>query len=381
MGKVKFNIKKMVRPVCEDFEPYIAGKPVETLRRELGLKKVIKLASNENPLGPSQCAVSAMKKALKDVYYYPDSNCFELKEAISKKFGVNFSQITVGNGSDEIIELVAKVFFHPTDEVVISERSFIRYQMAGLLMNCRLITVPMKNFVHDLRAMANAVTERTKAVFIANPNNPTGTYNTKTELEEFLENVKKKRVDNSPIIVLDEAYYEYARSQKDYPESLTYLKDFPNLIILRTFSKVYGLAGLRIGYAFASDKIVDYIERVRPPFNVNLLGQIAALVSLGDSRQVAKGAALAEKGKKYFYAELKKLGIPYVASAANFVLIDVSPFRGSEIFNKLLRAGVIVRAVDEYGLPNHIRVTVGLEEQNRYFFESFSSVMKKPEAE
>src|SRR5271157_4914188 len=182
-----------------------------------------------------------MKKAMSEVFYYPDSNSYKLKKAISEKFGVGTSEITLGNGSDEIIELIAKVFFHPADEVVISEHSFIRYQMAGLLMDSRLITVPMKNYTHNLAAMADVVTERTKAVFIANPNNPTGTYNTTLELAGFLKKVQEKRNENPPIVVLDEAYYEYARTEKEYPESLEYLKDFPNLIILRTFSKVYGL--------------------------------------------------------------------------------------------------------------------------------------------
>ena len=380
MSKIKFDIKKMIRPGCEDFEPYVAGKPVETIKRELGLKNVMKLASNENPLGPSRYAVAALKKALTQVFYYPDSNCYELKKAVSEKFGVKPSQITIGNGSDEIIELIAKVFFHPTDEVVISERSFVRYEMAGLLMGCRLITIPMKKYTHDLAAMANAVTDRTKAVFIANPNNPTGTYNKAAELEEFLKKVNERRGENPPIIVLDEAYYEYARPEKDYPESLKYLKDFPNIIILRTFSKVYGLAGLRIGYGFSSETIIDYIERVRPPFNVNLLGQIAALVSLKDNAQVKRGVSLSQKGKKYFYRELFKMKIPCVPSAANFVLIDVNPYNGRDIFKELLKKGVIVRSMDEYDLPNFIRVTIGLDEQNRFFFKALSEVMKKSEA-
>ncbi len=374
MNKINFDIKKMIRPGCDEFEPYVAGKPVETLRRELGLKKIIKLASNENALGPSKRSISAIKKYANKVFYYPDSNCFELKRAISKKFGMNSSQITIGNGSDELIELIAKTFFHPTDEIVISEKSFVRYQMAGLLMNCRLVTVPMKNYTHNLKAMAEAVNEKTKAVFIANPNNPTGTYNTERELEEFLITVSSK-TENAPLVVLDEAYYEFARKEKGYPEFIKYLKNFPNLIILRTFSKIYGLAGLRIGYGFSSEKIIDYIERLRPPFNVNLLGQIAALVSLGDKKQVGRGTALVSTGKKYFYQELDKMNIPHVPSSANFVMIDVSPRKGAEVFNKLLREGVIVRALDEYELPNHIRVTIGLKEENAYFFKSFRKVL------
>lgn len=377
MSEIKFNIKEMIRSNCEGFEPYVAGRPIEAIKKEFNLNKVIKLASNENPLGPSKFALSVMKKVLDKVYFYPDSNSFELKQAISNKYDMPCSQITVGAGSDEIIELIAKVFFHPADEIVISEHAFIRYQMAGLLMGCKLIIVPMKEYTHDLAAMAEAVTERTKAIFIANPNNPTGTYNVSEEFETFLHDVKARSAGNAPLVVVDEAYYEYAKDEKDYPETIGYIKNFPNLIILRTFSKIYGLAGLRVGYGFASEDVIDYIERVRPPFNVNLIAQVAAAVSLEDEGQVLKSLSLSEEGKKYFYSELKDLGVSYVPSAANFVLIDVSPRKGSDVFKSLLKSGVIVRAMDEYNFPNHIRVTVGLPGENKEFFHCFKEIIKK----
>jgi histidinol-phosphate aminotransferase len=368
----------MIRSNCAGFEPYVAGKPVETIKRELGLKKVVKLASNENPMGPSPKALAAVKKAMSDMYFYPDSNSWELKQALAKKFRLKPGNILLGCGSDEIIELIARLFFRVSDDIIASEHAFVRYQMAGKLMNCTVRTVPMKNYTHDLSAMAAAMTVRTKAIFICNPNNPTGTYNTKKELEAFLNTVEEKSVDGAPpLVIMDEAYYEYARGEKDYPETINYLSRYPNLVILRTFSKVYGLAGLRVGYGFASAEIVDYIDRIRPPFNVNLLAQRAAVASLEDKDQVKRSMAVIKEGKKYLYAELKKLGLPFVPTASNFILIDLSPALGSEVFKKMLRCGVIVRAMDEYSYPNHIRVTLGLPSENRLFISSLKKVLKK----
>ena len=377
MEKQKIEIKKMIRPCCAEFEPYIAGKPVETIKRELGLKKVIKLASNENPLGPSKKALTAIKSALKNIFYYPDSNSFGLKEAISRKFGMKSENIMVGAGSDEIIELIAKLFFNPEDEIIISDHAFIRYKMAGKLMNSKVINVPMKNYKHDLDAMADAVNGNTKAIFIANPNNPTGTYNTKAEFDAFINRLISYSLALPPLVIMDEAYYEYARSEKDYPETLDYLAKYPNLVILRTFSKVYALAGLRAGYGFASKDIIDYIDRIRPPFNLNSLVQVAGAASLCDVSQLKKGTNLVIKGKTALYKELKKLGIPYIPSAANFILMEIRPFSGKEVFEKLLRLGVIVRAMDEYDLPNFVRVSIGLPEENKTFINAVKQLLKK----
>ena len=373
MGKIE--IEKMIRPCCSGFEPYIAGKPVETIKRELGLKKVIKLASNENPLGPSKKAVAAMKAALDKVFYYPDSNSFELKAAIGRKFGVKPGNVLVGAGSDEIIELIAKLFFGPEDEIIISDHSFIRYKMAGKLMNSTVISVPMKNYKHDLEAMADAVNGSTKAIFIANPNNPTGTYNTKYEFEALLARISAYSLERPPLIIMDEAYYEYARLEKDYPETLKYLEKYPNLVILRTFSKVYALAGMRAGYGFAAAEIVDYVDRIRPPFNLNSLVQAAGAASLADAEQVKKGTALVKKEKALMYKELKKLGIAFVPSAGNFILMEIKPFTGQEAFGKLLRLGVIVRGMDEYEFPNFVRVSIGLPSENRMFIEAVKKML------
>jgi len=367
----KINIKKMIRPNCAGFEPYVAGRPVETIKRELGLKKVVKLASNENPLGPSKKAVEAIKRAASSVFYYPDSNSWKLKKALSVKYGIETSKIMLGAGSDELIELIAKLFFKPGDEIVVSDHAFIRYKMAGELMGSKVVSVPMKDFTHDLKAMAEAVNKKTKAVFIANPNNPTGTYNSTAEFESFMKKVSRF----SPLVVMDEAYYEFASVNKDYPQTQKYLSRYPNLIILRTFSKVYALAGLRVGYGFAGGDIVDYIERIRPPFNISSVAQAAAEASLSDKTQVSRGIKLVEQGKKFICSELDKLGVPYINSAANFLLLDIAPLKGREAFQSLLKKGVIARAMDEYDMPDFIRVSVGLEPENRMFIKAFKALL------
>jgi histidinol-phosphate aminotransferase len=368
----KFDIKNYVRKECRDFEPYVAGKPVETIKRELGLKKVVKLASNENPLGPSPKAVRAIKESADKVYFYPDSNSWELKQAVSRMFKLDSAQVILGSGSDELIEDIAKTFFSRGDEIVISEHAFVQYNRAGALMGCRLVKVPMVGLRHDLRGMLEAVTKRTKAVFIANPNNPTGTYNTKAEIDRFLKGLNKMGV--SPLVVFDEAYFEFARVNRDYPNSVSYLESFPNLIILRTFSKIYGLAGLRVGYGFASKDVVDYINRVRLPFNVSVPAQKAAVASLADKNQVVRSVKLVKEQKMFLYNEFKKMNVPYVPSAGNFILVDVSPMKGSDVFKQLLKLGVIVRAMDEYNLPGMVRVSIGLGEENKMFIRALKKV-------
>ncbi len=375
MNKIK--IADYVRPESSKFEPYIAGRPVSQIKRELGLKKVVKLASNENPLGPSRAAITAIKNAARESYFYPDGNSFLLKQAIAEKFDIPVSQIILGAGSDEIIELLAKTFFKPTDEIVVSQYAFIRYKMAGDLMGCRVVTVPMKNYRHDLPAMLQAVTKRTKAVFIANPNNPTGTYNSARELEAFLKGLSKKFGAHAPLVVLDEAYYEFSSINPDYPQSMEYLEQYQNLVITRTFSKVYGLAGIRVGYGFASSEIAGFIDRVRPPFNINSAAQAAAVASLKDSGQVTKSVRLVEQQKKVLYSAFLKLGIEYIPSAGNFMLFRSKPYGSSELFKLLLKKGVIVRAMDEYCLPDWVRVSVGLPSENAFFISKLKQLFKE----
>lgn len=369
------NIEKLIRPCVKNFAPYIAGRPVEAVKKQFNLKKVIKLASNENPLGPSREAVNAIVRNINNIHLYPDSDSFELRTAIAKKYKLPVENILVGGGSDEIIEIIAKTFFVPSDEIIVSKHAFIRYKMAGDLMSSEVIEVPMKNFTHDLVAMAKAVTKKTKAIFVANPNNPTGTYNTKQEFDCFLSQLLT--FNSQLLIVVDEAYYEYARINADYPDTIKYLKKYSNLIILRTFSKIYGLAGLRLGYAFASEPIVKELNKIRPPFNVSYPAQLGGVAALSDEKHLKKSVEMVESGKLYIYDELDKIGVSYIRSATNFILIDVSPQKGTVLFNKLLRQGVIVRAMDEYGLPNHIRVTVGLSDENKKFIKELKRCLKK----
>ncbi len=416
----KKDIKELVRKEVFSFQPYIPGKPIAELERELRqkgvkVKNIIKLASNENPLGPSKKAISALERSAKNIYFYPESSCPELRKKLAKKLQVKPENLIFGNGSDEIIELIGKVFLNPEDEIIVSEHAFIRYQMAGDLMGSKVVTVPMTpypfviansslviatptaslceakrwgvaislgtgsvkqsrfskgvGFTHDLVAMAQAVTPKTKAIFIANPNNPTGTYNTADEMESFF-----NHLSTMPLVIIDEAYYEYAKGEKDYPDTLKYFRGGKNIIILRTFSKIYGLAGLRIGYGIAKKEIIDFLERIRPPFNVNSLAQEAALASLDDGEQIKKSIQLVKEGKKYLYQELKKLGLNYVPSAANFILIEMKK-EGKKVFTELLEQGVIVRAMEEYGFPEYIRVTIGLPEENRKFIQALKKVI------
>lgn len=381
-------IEKLVRKEILGFQPYVPGKPVGEVRRELGIKgKIIKLASNENPGGPSQEVVKAMKKSLAGVNRYPDGSSHLLRKAIAIRCGVSDGEIILGSGVDEIIELIGKTFFDPSDEVIVSEHAFIRYRMAAELMGCRVVNVPMKGYRHDLIAMAGAVTKKTKAIFIANPNNPTGTYNTSDEIKEFLAGVSDARgganAGTLPLVIFDEAYYEYARAEKGYPDTIEIYKKkvYPNLIIMRTFSKIYSLAGLRVGWAVANREIIDFLDRARPPFNVNSVAQAGAMASLKNfarnRKRLHQAVSAVREGREYLYRELEKSGFPFVSSAANFVLVDVSPRKGKEVFNLLLKKGIIVRSVDEYGFPNHIRVTVGAADENRTFIRKIKEIQRE----
>lgn len=363
--------KNFVRKNVLNFQPYIPGKPMEDVKREFKLKEVIKLASNENPLGPSPKAVSAIKKVLNKINIYPDGYCFDLRKKVAKIYNVSENQIIFGSGIDEIIELLGKTFLNPEDEIVVSEHAFIRYKMAGDLMGCKVVELPMKNYKHDLSAMAEAVTEKTKIVFIANPNNPTGTYNTKNEFEQYFS--KLSTLNSQPLTFIDEAYSEYVE-EKDYPSGMEYLKKGLNVLFARTFSKIYGLAGLRIGYGISSEETISYIERIRPPFNVSSIAQVAAAAALDDKTHVKKSREMVLKQKKYLYKELDKIGLEYIPSAANFILINVKT-AGKVIFDKLLRKGIIVRAMEEYGFNNFIRVTIGLPSENKKFLKELKGII------
>jgi len=374
------NSDALLRPEIAHFEPYLPGRSLESVRRELGLKKIIKLASNENPLGPSAKALKAIQKAGKTLFRYPDGASTVLRLALAEQADVSAESVIVGAGSDEIIELLGKTFLNPGDSIIVSEHAFVRYQMAAEMMGAEAIAVPMKKLTHDLSAMVQAIRPDTKMIFIANPNNPTGTYNTQAELVELLQLVSKQnKLRPVPVIVIvDEAYYEYAKVlASDYPDTLTLQKEFWNLMVIRTFSKAYGLAGLRVGYGFAEASLIRAMDRVRPPFNVSLAGQEGALAALADQAHVRKSVQMVIQERKKMLTALEVLGVPVVPSVGNFFLMGVAPHRGQFIFEQFLKKGIIVRAMQEYGFPQHIRVTIGLPQENQLFLNALKEILQK----
>jgi histidinol-phosphate aminotransferase len=351
-------------------KPYVPGKPIEEARRELGLKDVIKLASNENCLGPSPKALAAIRRDLGKINRYPDSASFYLKKRLARHLGVKEDELVTGNGSDEIIVLALRAFVGSDDEVVVAKPTFLIYEIASQVQSAAIKTVPLKNELkYDLDAMRDAITDRTKIIFIANPDNPTGTYVRRDALDRFV-----KAVPESVIIFLDEAYFEFAKfSFKDYPNGLDYL-EMPNIVVARSFSKAYGLAGLRIGYGVSNHEIISYMERVREPFNVNLLAQAAAVAALDDKGFLERTLKHVGEEKRLLYSALDDMGLRYVPSATNFVLIDVES-DARKIAGILLKKGVIVRDMKAWGLDAYIRVTIGTSKENRKFIKALKEAM------
>ena len=350
-----------------DLVSYVPGKPIEDVARDLGLEpsQIVKLASNENPLGPSPIAVKAMQEALLKAHFYPDGGGFHLRTGIAQKFGLHIDNVMLGNGSNEIIEFLGHAFLRPGDNIVTAEHAFVVYKIMAKLFGAETVEVPDPNLTHDLPAMAAAINDRTKLVYIANPNNPTGTMVGEDELDRFIDHVPK-----NVVIALDEAYYEFL---PEPPDTLKYLQGHPNVIALRTFSKIQGLAGLRIGYGLAHADLIRLLHKTRQPFNVNSIAQIGALAGLHDDKHQAKTREVIRQGREFLEAEFRKRNLEYVPSVANFVLVKVG--KGKEVFQKLLKRGMIVRAMDEYKLPEWIRVSVGTPEQNRRFFEDLDQVL------
>jgi len=344
--------------------PYQPGKPTSELARELGLEEstIVKLASNENPLGVSPKAAQAMRAVMDGLSRYPDGNGFELKQALSRKFGVAMDGIVLGNGSNDVLELAARSFLSPGQSAVYSEHAFAVYPLAVQAVGAQGIAVPARNFGHDLAAMAAAVRTDTRLVFIANPNNPTGTFIEGIVLEKFIAGLSA-----DVLVVLDEAYTEYLRPDFRY-DSIGWLKKYPNLLITRTFSKVYGLAGLRVGYALGAPGVADLMNRVRQPFNVNSLSLAAAAAALGDEAFIRDSYELNCRGMDQIVSGLGKLGLKHIPSYGNFVTFEVP--RAGEVFQKLLRLGVIVRPIASYGMPGHLRVSIGLESENARFLDA-----------
>jgi histidinol-phosphate aminotransferase len=339
---------------------------------------MIKLASNENPLGPSPRALAAMRRVGKKVLLYPDGASVSLRRALARQAGLSEDRVIVGAGSDELIELLGKTFLGPRDSIVVSEHAFTRYRMAAELMGAGVLSVPMRHYTHDLAAMAGAIRASTKLLFIANPNNPTGTGNTQRELQGLLARVSllNKRRPKPVLVIVDEAYYDYAEAlMGDYPDTLKLQKEFPFLVILRTFSKAHALAGLRVGYGLADPQIIRAIDRARPPFNVSVLGQAGAEASLQDKAQIRRAVRLVISGRRQVLPALAKLGVAAIPSVGNFILLDVSPKSGRAVFNSLMKRGIIVRSMEEYGFPKHIRVTYGLAAENRAFLRALKEVL------
>ncbi|MBL8447386.1 MAG: histidinol-phosphate transaminase [Zoogloeaceae bacterium] len=349
--------------------PYQPGKPISELVRELGIPagNIVKLASNENPLGMSIAARDAVRRCLGDVPRYPDGNGFALKQALSRRFGVDASQIVLGNGSNDVLDMAARAFLNGETSAVFSRYAFAVYPLATQTVGARGIEVPARDFGHDLKAMARAIQPDTRVIFIANPNNPTGTFLPGAAVREFL-----MEVPGDVLVVLDEAYTEYLGPADAY-DAISWLDEFPNLLISRTFSKAYGLAGLRVGYGLGHPEVIDLLNRVRQPFNVSVLGLVAAEASLDDLEFIAKSAELNRRGMAQILAGLAELGLESIPSAGNFVTLRVG--NAAAVNSRLLRQGVIVRPIAGYGLPDWLRVSIGLPEENTRFLAALRSAL------
>jgi histidinol-phosphate aminotransferase len=353
--------------------PYQAGKPISEVAREFGLDeaKIVKLASNENPLGMSESAKQAMVNAFTDIGRYPDANGFELKAAISAKYDVPADWITLGNGSNDILELAAHALVQPRQSIMYAQYSFAVYALATQAVGARAIEVPAKNFGHDLAAMTKAITPDTKLIFIANPNNPTGTFVPATDIEAFL-----GAVPSEVVVVLDEAYNEYLAAELQY-ESIAWVRRYPNLMVSRTMSKAYGLAGLRVGFGIAQPILTDLLNRIRQPFNVNSLAQAAAVAALNDRDFLQKSARLNAEGYRQLTQAFESMDLEYVRSYGNFVLVKVGndDAAGARVNLALLKQGVIVRPVGNYGLPQWLRISIGLQEENATFIAALKQAL------
>lgn len=350
-----------------DLVPYEPGKPIEEVARERGLKPedIIKLASNENPLGPSPKALAAMAEACKETHIYPDGGSYKLRNAIASKFGLDMSNVILGCGSNEVIEFIGHAFLKEGDNVITAEHAFLVYKLMAKVFGAETIEVPDPGYVHDLDAMAAAVTPRTKEIFIANPNNPTGTLVTQEQIDRFMD-----KVPENVVVVFDEAYYEFLDNP---PDTLKYVREGRNVIVLRTFSKIQGLAGLRIGYGLGPAELINVLQRTRQPFNINSIAQAGALAGLLDDEHQAKTKRITDEGRTYLQTQFGEMGLEYIPSYANFVLVKVGD--GNEVFRKMMDKGVIVRAMAAYKLPEWVRISIGTMEQNQRCIEVLKEVL------
>ncbi len=361
------NACDLALPNITALKPYQPGKPIAELERELGIKNIIKLASNENPLGPSEAVLAAIATATKDVTRYPDGNGFSLKAAIADKYQLDHHQITLGNGSNDVLELLARTFVSAQDEVIFSQYAFAVYPLVTQAIGAKSVIAGAKDYGHDLDAMQRLVTGKTKLIFIANPNNPTGTHLSSEALLTFLD-----QTPENIIVVLDEAYVEYTTQTSN---TVDWLRRYPNLVITRTFSKAYGLAALRVGYSLSSPAVADVVNRIRQPFNVNSIALAAATAALGDHDYIAQTKQANELGMQQFELGFQALGLDFIPSKGNFICVGVKT-KAETVFHSLLQQGVITRPVGNYGLPQHLRISIGHESENQRCLDALTMALE-----
>lgn len=358
----------LVREEVHNLRPYIPGKPIEEVKAEYGLDQVVKLASNENPLGVSENVKMAISKEAEQINRYPDGGCRIIKKALAKKIMVSEDMLLFGNGSDGLLKVIGETFISKGDEVIISDPTFVEYIFVSSLMGAKIKKVKMNPYYQDVNGIIEMVTNKTKIIFLTSPHNPAGTIISNKDLKYFM-----NQIPDNVLVVLDEAYYEYVQDDK-YPNVLDYIEEGYPIIALRTFSKAYGLAGLRIGYAIANSSIINLLSKARDPFNVNRISQIAAKVALEDEDYLKRSIEVNEAGKKYLYKKLESRGIDYVPTESNFILIKIGK-DSIDVFNRLLEMGVIIRPGKPLGYPEHIRVTVGLPEENKKFIYAIDKLL------
>lgn len=369
---VDISFKSLAVAGVRSLQAYQPGKPLEELEREYGIRHAVKLASNENPLGPGKKTLAAIEQQLATLSRYPDGNGFSLKKALSKKYGVNMDQLTLGNGSNDILEFLARAFVASGDEVIFSEHAFAVYPLVTQAVGGQAVVVAAKNYAYDLEAIAAAVSDKTRLIFIANPNNPTGTWLTEKALRDFL-----KKIPAQVLVVLDEAYYEYAIDPAlkacGYTSVMDWIAEYPNLVVTRTFSKAYGLAGLRVGYSVSHAEVADVLNRVRQPFNNNSLALAAAEAALDDEAHLQQSIKVNAEGMQLLTQAFEQWGLDYIPSVGNFICVKVGD--AEHVYEALLRAGMIVRPVANYGLPEYLRISIGRADENARLLEALKTIL------
>ena len=362
------DLKSVAKKSVMSVDPYVPGKPIDEVKRELKLKSVIKLASNENPYKPSPKVIQAIRSASTQINRYPDGDCFYLRQILSKHLSVKPQQLVFGNGSDELIVLAVKLFVDPKDEVIMAKPSFLVYNIASKLAGAKIKNVPLKNFHYDLDGMKKAITAKTRLIFLGNPDNPAGTYLSQKDVAKFMRGVPK-----DVLVFIDEAYFEYVHAE-DYVDSIGLLKKYKNIVVSRTFSKMYGLAGLRIGYGICHPDLASLFNRVREPFNVNSIAQAAAIACIEDNEYYQNIAQKVEKQRTYLHRQFDRLGLEYQPTCTNFILVNVGQ-NGSAICKKLLKKGVIVRDMAFWGMTEHVRVSIGTATENKMLIKTLENVL------